>query len=71
MSRVIRVEIEYQGPHEPGKEIPIVECSCGEEVYCGGNWVNKCRNCGTEYNGKGQELNPHNLSGWENGEKFK
>jgi hypothetical protein len=71
MSKIIRYELEYRGKDFPDKEVPIVQCDCGEEVYCDDSWANECFYCNTEYNGNGQKLNPRHMWGWETGETFR
>lgn len=49
------------------KIIPIVTCSCGEEIECT-SFTNTCDNCGADYNLFGQLLAPREQWGCETGE---
>lgn len=55
--------------HVRSRIIPVVACSCGEEVICSNTWTNFC-DCGAEYNRTGQELAPRSQWGEETGERF-
>ena len=48
---------------------PVVRCHCGRAVDCDSGWSNAC-DCGTEYNGSGQQLAPRSQWGEETGESF-
>jgi len=46
----------------------LVECDCGEEVYCDG-FTNTCE-CAADYNSSGQRLAPREQWGEETGESL-
>lgn len=49
---------------------PVIACpACGSEVHCPNGWSNECQ-CGTEFNGSAQRLNPRHMWGEETGETF-
>jgi len=48
---------------------PVVECDCRRQVKCNSSWANQCQ-CGTEYNGSGQQLAHRSQWGEETGESF-
>ena len=51
-------------------EIKVIKCEeCGRKVELVSSWANECE-CGTEYNGFGQQLAPRDEWGWETGETF-
>ena len=70
MSKIVKRIIEVREPDFPNKSIPVVECNCGELVTCSDGWANECDQCGTEYNGSGQELCAREFWGEETGEQF-
>lgn len=47
-----------------------IRCECGNEVELVEFWVNKCDECGREYNGFGQLLSSREQWGEETGERF-
>lgn len=47
-----------------------IECKCGNEVELEMFWVNKCQNCGSEYNGFGQRLSSREQWGEETNERL-
>ena len=52
-------------------EAAIIACNrCHTPVHLWSSWANECDNCGTEYNGSGQELAPREFWGEETGERF-
>ena len=47
----------------------IIECNhCKSQIELSDSWSNSCDNCGTEYNGSGQELADRSQWGYETGE---
>lgn len=50
-------------------EAKIGRCFCGTAVYLD-RFTNTCTNCGTDYNGSGQQLAPRNQWGAETGEHW-
>ena len=46
-----------------------IQCDCGAHLTLHDSWSNEC-NCGTEYNGSGQQLAPRSQWGEETGERF-
>ena len=48
----------------------VVDCKCGQEVYCTSTWANACEGCGKEYNMGGQSLAPRAQWGEETGEAW-
>jgi len=53
---------------EWAKIIPVVNCSCGEEIECT-SFTNTC-DCGNDYNFAGQLLAPREQWGEETGEDW-
>ena len=65
MNKTRRVTEEWaDGP----KTFTVVDCNCGQEVYCTSTWANTCDGCGLEYNMGGQSLAPRERWGEETGE---
>jgi len=51
------------------KVYPIVECACGEKVYCS-SFTNTCDKCNADYNFNGSLLAPRDQWGEETGETW-
>jgi hypothetical protein len=67
MARVIgHVEEMWSGRM---RRFKYLVCHCGHEMALYDSWSNEC-NCGTEYNGGGQQLAPRSQWGEETGERF-
>jgi hypothetical protein len=51
------------------RRFKFLVCHCGHEMTLYDGWSNECE-CGTEYNGAGQQLAPRSQWGEETGERF-
>jgi len=51
------------------RQFVTIQCDCGTHLTLHDSGANEC-NCGTEYNGSGQQLAPRSQWGEETGERF-